>query len=64
MDGEGMQVSLTHTAHTSLVRQKEMKIDILKRELKSSNKALIIQGCTLNLNWTDTEVKTKRFVLK
>ena len=49
-------ISLTHT---SLVRQKEMKIDILKRELKSSNKALIIQGCTLNLNWTDKVVKTK-----
>ena len=39
--GGGMQVSLTHT---SLVGQKEMRIDILKRELKSSNKALIIQG--------------------
>ena len=55
-----MQVSLTYT---SLVRQKEMKIDILKRELKSNNKALIIQGCTLNLNWTDKEVKTKNTCL-
>lgn len=45
-----MQVSLTHTL---LKGKKGIKIDILKRELKSSNKALIIQGWTLNLNWTE-----------
>ena len=41
--GPPRQVSLTDTSLVG-VEQKEMRIDILKRELKSSNKALIIQG--------------------
>ena len=58
MDGEGMQVGLTQT---SLVGQKEMRIDILKRELKSSNKALINSA---GLDWQRSKDKEYMFVLK